>query len=121
MLLHFCTRNRGNKYFNIIRPLALEFGLIRVILIRPPSSFDYRTRHGSQSLQGCVTVVLQDCVIVALQGCVIVVLQDCMIVALQCCKIVVLQAELFGPGHFVGLGLGLRLKSEIRTRTRART
>jgi hypothetical protein len=35
------------------------------------------------------------------------------------------MAELFGPGHFVGLGLGLRLrlKSEIRTRarTRART
>jgi hypothetical protein len=30
-------------------------------------------------------------------------------------------AELFGPGHIVGLGLGLRLKSEIRTRTRART
>jgi hypothetical protein len=30
-----------------------------------------------------------------------------------------LMAELFGPGHFVGLGL--RLKSEIRTRTRART
>jgi hypothetical protein len=32
-----------------------------------------------------------------------------------------LQAELFGPGHFVGLGLGLglRLRSEIRTRTRA--
>jgi hypothetical protein len=30
-----------------------------------------------------------------------------------------LEAELFGPGHFVGLGL--RLKTEIRTRTRART
>jgi hypothetical protein len=29
-----------------------------------------------------------------------------------------LKAELFGPGHFVGLGLDrLRLKSEIRTRT----
>jgi hypothetical protein len=28
----------------------------------------------------------------------------------------VFSAELFGPGHFVGLGL--RLKSEIRTRTR---
>jgi hypothetical protein len=27
-----------------------------------------------------------------------------------------LKAELFGPGHFVGLGLGLRLKSEFRTR-----
>jgi hypothetical protein len=29
------------------------------------------------------------------------------------------RAELFGPGHFVGLGL--RLKSEIRFRTRTRT
>jgi hypothetical protein len=30
------------------------------------------------------------------------------------------RAELFGPGHFVGLGLGLGLglKSEILTRTR---
>jgi hypothetical protein len=31
------------------------------------------------------------------------------------------RAELFGPGHFVGLGLKLRLKSEIRTRAQART
>jgi hypothetical protein len=28
-----------------------------------------------------------------------------------------LLAELFGPGHFVGLGLRLRLKSEIRSRS----
>jgi hypothetical protein len=73
MLLHFCTRNRGNRCFNIVRPLALEFGLLRmvrqpsadthviwvarhkvtrpqtILKFRPPSSLDYRTRHGSQS------------------------------------------------------------------------
>jgi hypothetical protein len=39
------------------------------------------------------------------------------------CSSTTFLAELFGPGHFVGLGLGLglRLKSEIRTWTRART
>jgi hypothetical protein len=73
MLLHFCTRNRGNRCFNIVRPLALEFGLLlmvrqpsadahvisvarhkvtrpqTILKFRPPSSLDYRTRHGSQS------------------------------------------------------------------------
>jgi hypothetical protein len=73
MLLHFCTRNRGNRGFNIVRPLALEFGLLcmvrqpsadahviwiarhkvsrpqTILKFRPPSSLDYRTRHGSQS------------------------------------------------------------------------
>jgi hypothetical protein len=65
--------NRGNRCFNIVRPLALEFGLLRMVgqpsadthviwvarhkvtrpqtifKFRPPSSLDYRTRHGSQS------------------------------------------------------------------------
>jgi hypothetical protein len=36
MLLHFCTRNRGNWCFNIVRPLALEFGLLR--MVRQPSA-----------------------------------------------------------------------------------
>jgi hypothetical protein len=73
MLLHFCTRNRVNRCFNIVRPLALEFGLLRmvrqpsadthviwvarhkvtrpqtILKFRPPSSLDYRTRYGSQS------------------------------------------------------------------------
>jgi hypothetical protein len=71
MLLHFCTQNRGNRCY-IVRPLALEFGLLRIVRqpsadthviwvarhkvtrpqtilkFRPPSSLDYRTRHGSQ-------------------------------------------------------------------------
>jgi hypothetical protein len=75
MLLHFCTRNRGNRCFNIVRPLALEFGLLcmvrqpstdthviwvaqhkvtrpqTILKFWPPSSLDYRTRHGSQSLR----------------------------------------------------------------------
>jgi hypothetical protein len=74
MLLHFCTQNRGNRCFNIVRPLALEFCLLcmvrqpsadahviwvarhkvtrpqTILKFRPPSSLDYRTRHGSQSL-----------------------------------------------------------------------
>jgi hypothetical protein len=73
MLLHFCTRNRGNRCFNIVRQLALEFGLLcmvrqpsanthviwvarhkvtrpqTIFKFRPPSRLDYRTRHGSQS------------------------------------------------------------------------
>jgi hypothetical protein len=64
----------GNRCFNIVRPLALEFGLLRmvrqpsadthviwvarhkvtrpqtILKFRRPSSLDYRTRHGSQSL-----------------------------------------------------------------------
>jgi hypothetical protein len=36
MLLHFCTRNRGNMCFNIVRLLALEFGLLR--MVREPSA-----------------------------------------------------------------------------------
>jgi hypothetical protein len=81
MLLHFCTQNRGNRCFNIVRPLALEFGLLRmvrqpsadahviwvarhkvtwpqtILKFQPPSSLDYRTRHGSQSpgsYMGCL-------------------------------------------------------------------
>jgi hypothetical protein len=36
MLLNFCAQNRGNRWFNIARPLALEFGLLR--LVRQPSA-----------------------------------------------------------------------------------
>jgi hypothetical protein len=36
MLLHFCARNRGNRCFNIVRPLALEFSLLR--MVRQPSA-----------------------------------------------------------------------------------
>jgi hypothetical protein len=36
MLLHFCTRNRGNRCFNIVRQVALEFGLLR--MVRQPSA-----------------------------------------------------------------------------------
>jgi hypothetical protein len=36
MFLHFCTRNRGNRCFNIVRPLSLEFGLLRIV--RQPSA-----------------------------------------------------------------------------------
>jgi hypothetical protein len=78
MLLHFCARNRGNRCFNIIRLLAFEFGLLRmvrqpsadahviwvarhkvtrpqiILKFRPPSSLDYRTRHGSQSREPLV-------------------------------------------------------------------
>jgi hypothetical protein len=66
------NQNRGNRCFNIVKPLALEFGLLRmvrqpsadtheiwvarhkvtrpqtILKFRPPSSLDYRTRHGSQ-------------------------------------------------------------------------
>jgi hypothetical protein len=73
MLLNFCAQNRGNRCFNITTPLALEFGLLRmvkqpiadthviwvaqhkvtqpqtILKFRPPSSLDYRTCHGSQS------------------------------------------------------------------------
>jgi hypothetical protein len=69
--------NRGNRCFNIARPLALEFGLLRmvrqpsadthmiwvawhkvtqpqtILKFRPPSSLDYRTRHGSLSWVQC--------------------------------------------------------------------
>jgi hypothetical protein len=75
MLLYFCARNSGNRCFNIVRPLALEFGLLRMVIqpsadahviwvalhkvtrpqtilkFRPPSSLDYRTRHGSQRMR----------------------------------------------------------------------
>jgi hypothetical protein len=78
-ILYYCPdvasllySNRGNRCFNIVRPLALEFGLLcmvrqpthviwvarhkvtrpqTILKFRPPSSLDYRTRHGSQS--GC--------------------------------------------------------------------
>jgi hypothetical protein len=77
MLLHFCTRNGGNRCLNILRLLALEFGLLlmvrqpsadahgilvarhkvtrpqTILKFRPPSSLDYRTRHGSQSICMC--------------------------------------------------------------------
>jgi hypothetical protein len=63
-----------DRCFNIVRPLALEFGLLcmvgqpsadthviwvarhkvtrpqTILKFRPPSSLDYRTRHGSQSV-----------------------------------------------------------------------
>jgi hypothetical protein len=68
--------------FNIVRQLALEFGLLRmvrqpsadthviwvarhkvtrpqtILKFRPPSSLDYRTRHGSQSLKICDFVLI---------------------------------------------------------------
>jgi hypothetical protein len=75
MLLHFCTQIEGTGVLTSLGPLALEFGLLRmvrqpsadthviwvarhkvirpqtILKFRPPSSLDYRTSHGSQSEQ----------------------------------------------------------------------